>query len=47
MQADEPAFEKVFDFHFFPTVVVSIADHKTRQDKEEINGQVAMIDPLI
>ena len=45
MQADKPAFEKVFQRQApAPTVVVGIPDDESRQDKKEVDSQVSVID---
>lgn len=46
MQTDDAAFEKRPQSHTVPTVVVGITDNKTGQHKEEVYGQIAMIDDL-
>ena len=47
VQADETPFEELPDRHLRPTVVVGVADDETREDEEEIDGQVAVVDPLV
>ena len=47
VQTDKPALEKSFHRQRpVPAVVVSIADDEARQYKEEVNGQVAVVDAL-
>ena len=46
MQARQTALEKAPGGHFVPAVVVSITDDETAQHKEEIHGQVPVIDDL-
>ena len=47
VQTDKPAFEKIFDGHFLPTVVVGITNHESGKNKEKVDSQVAMIEPLV
>ena len=48
MQADEPAFEKVFCFQTgTPSVVIGITDNESRQNEKEIDGQVSVIESLV
>lgn len=47
MQADKTALEKFRYRHLFPPVVVSITDDEAGKDKEKIDRQIAVIDPLV
>ena len=47
MQTDEPSRDELPHSHSFPPVVVGVADHEPRQDEEEIDGQIAVVDSLI
>ena len=47
MQTDEPSRDKLPYRHSFPPVVVGVADHEPRQNEEEIDGQIAVVDSLI
>ena len=47
MQTDEPSRDKLPYRHSFPPVVIGVADHEPRQDEEEIDGQIAVVDSLI
>ena len=49
MQADQPALEKISGVHrfLFPAVVVRITDDEPREDKEEIDGQIPVVEPLV
>lgn len=45
MKANQSSLEEAFQGQiFFPAVVVSIADDKTRKYKEKVDGQVAVVD---
>ena len=45
MQTDESATEKVAQREpFLPAVVVGIADNKTREDEEEVDSKIAVVD---
>ena len=47
MQTDEPALEELRDGHLFPPVVIGVSDYESREYEEEIDGQIAVVDPLI
>jgi len=47
MQADQTALEEIAVGHASPAVVVGIADDEARKDKEEIDGQIAVVDDLV
>ena len=47
LQADETAFEKLADRHAPPAVVVGVTDDEAREDEEEVDGQIAAVDPLV
>ena len=47
MQTDEPSRDKLPYRHSFPPVVIGVADHEPRQNEEEIDGQIAVVDSLI
>ena len=47
LQADETAFEKLADRHAPPAVVVGVTDDEAREDEEEVDGQIAVVDPLV
>ena len=47
MQTDEPSRDELPHSHSFPPVVVGVADHEPRQNEEEIDGQIAVVDSLI
>lgn len=44
MKADEAALKEVGSGHAAPTVVVGIADYKTRKCEKAVNGKMAMVD---
>ena len=44
VEADEAALEKLPHGHLSPSIVVGIADDKTREDEEEVYGDVGMIE---
>ena len=47
MQADEPALEELRDRHLFPAVVIGVPDYEPREYEEKIDGQIAVVDPLV
>ena len=47
VQTHQTALEEVPRSHSVPAVVVGIANHETRQGKEEIHCKIAMIDGLV
>lgn len=47
VKAYDPAFDEILHGHRFPAVVVSIANDKTGQNKEEIDSQITVVDLLI
>ncbi|CDD33978.1 unknown [Bacteroides sp. CAG:714] len=45
MKTDEAAFEEIAGCHCFsPSVIVRITDYKAGKNKEEIDGQVTVVD---
>jgi hypothetical protein len=48
MQTDQPPLEKILYRHLFlPAVVVGVTDDETRKYEEKIDGQIAVVDPLV
>ncbi|GAB3887218.1 hypothetical protein GCM10028825_17840 [Spirosoma agri] len=47
MQANESTFDEFVCRHRLPSVVIGIANNEARQDKEEINSQITVIDFLV
>ena len=47
LQADETAFEKLADRHAPPAVVVGVTDDEAREDEEEVDGQIAVVEHLV
>ena len=48
MEPDEPPADKVAAAHAaLPTVIVGISDDEAREQEEEIDGQVAMVEALV
>jgi len=44
LQPDQTPLKKIAHRHLPPTIVIGIADHKTRQQKKEVDGKIAVID---
>ena len=46
MKSDQPDLEELTHRHFAPSVVISIAHNKSRQEEEEINRQVPVFNRM-
>ena len=47
MQANETALDETPCVHSIPTVIIRIPDDETREQEEEVNSQIPVIDGLI
>ena len=47
MKTYQTAFKEIFHGETLaPTVVISVTDHETRKDKEEIHGKITVVESL-
>lgn len=47
LKSYEATLEEVPNSHFIPAVVIGIANHKTRKEEKEVDGEVTVVDDLV